>query len=619
MKACFSLLICLVYSFSSPAQDTVQVKSAAAELNVLTVQLWRQGNYDSALIIAHKTLDLARSLHDSLVEAKVLNNIGLIYSSKGDPAKSIFYSEQSLVLFKAYGFLDQIAKPMLNLGIAYKQQGIYDKALNKLFEATEHFEKQKDLQYLSSAYNTIANIFRIEKRYAKSLEYHGHALNLRREVQYDKGIAGSLNNIGAVYMDQGKYDSALSYFHQSLTLKEIVNLPDEKATTLSHIGEIYYQKHDYTRAESYYKAVHELYEQSNNKVGLASSFYDLARLHLARAAYVKAEQEAFRALALAEETGASDIRLDCYALLKRLYTAKKDYPRALEYADRFMLLNDTLLGEDKQKSLAQLAVKYETEKKQRELEEANKEKEKAEAIVLLKDLQLAAKTSYTNNLILTLILLTAVVVLLLVLFRDRNRFAKKLDIVIRELHHRVKNNFQVLLSLFNLQLDTIEDPRSKALIDGNRNRITAMMLIHSGLYFDEDVSRVKIGTYIENLVENLVLVYAQTPVKVEYDLDKNLDIDVDKSIPLGLLINELVTNAFKYAFNEKNPDPVLRIYFHKQEGKYHLHIEDNGPGIQSTGEKKSFGLKLAESQAKQLKGTLKMSQNPGLHYEIVFP
>lgn len=620
MKVFCSLFISLLFCLTLHAQVNTEANQEDSVLHAYAVALWKQGQYDSALSVAKRAMALASLSGDSVLIGKCFNDIGMIYCSKGDPAKSILHLDESLIIFKSLNIQDQIPGVLLNMGIAHKLQGTYDKALNNLFEAAVLFEQKKNLMYLSSAYNTIGNIFRIEKRYTKSLEYHSNALELRREIAYDKGIAGSLNNIGAVYMDLGDYDSAMYYFNLSLKLKEIGKLPKEKVTTLSHIAEIHYLNKDYVAAEKFYTEAHHIFEQSHNKVGLAGSFFDLARLNHAKLAFHIAEQQAFNAISLAEETGASDIRLKCYDLLKRLYSDKKNFSQALYYAELFIVLNDSLLGEDKQKSLSQLEFKYETEKKQRELDRLNREKEKTEALLLLKDLQLEVKSSYNKNLVITLILLASVIILLLLLFRNRTRFANKLDIIIRELHHRVKNNFQVLLSLFNLQLDTIQDKSTRALIDGNRNRITAMMLIHSGLYFDEDVTRVKIGNYIQNLVQNLLVIYDLTPdrVRIHYDIDENLDIDVDKSIPLGLLINELVTNAFKYAFNDNNPDPSLRVYFRKHEGMYHLIIEDNGPGMEGAIQKKSFGLKLAETQAKQLKGILQTKNEHGLKYEIIF-
>lgn len=623
MKVFISLLVCLLCCVSSAAQPKPSHPSLQKpeELNAFAVELWQRGQYDSALVFAEKSQTLSLETRDSLTLAKSMNTFGMIYNSKGDPAKSIYYYEQALAILKALDNKDLIPSTMTNIGIVFMKQAVYDKALSNLFEAAIYFEEKKELRSLSSVYNSIGSIYRYERSYDKALQYHALALEARKELRYDKGIAGSLNNIGTVYTELGNYDSALYYFNLSLKLKEIGNLPYEKASTLSNIAETHFLKKNYTLAETYFIEVHKLLEEAGDKVGLSESYYNLARINIVKSAYPLAEKQALLSIKIATEAGVSDIRLKAYTLLKKIYTSTKNYPKALVYADLFIGLNDTLLGEEKQKSITQLEIKYEMEKKQRELQELNREKEKAEAILLIKDMQLASKTTYTNSLIITLVLLSAVIILLLLLFRDRNAFAKKLDLVIRELHHRVKNNFQVLLSLFNLQLANVQDETTKALIGANRNRITAMMLIHSGLYFDKDSTRVKIGNYIQNLVDNLLLIYELSPerIHIHYDIDKNLDIDVDKSIPLGLLINELVTNALKYAFDAGNPAPALHIYFHKNAGQYCLRIEDNGPGFDQSLSKKSFGLKLAESQAKQLKGTLKTTQNNGLHYEIIFP
>lgn len=620
MKVSISLFVSLFFWHCLSAQKTPDFKEDPVDLHVYSVTLWQNGHYDSALRVAEHLVAISSANKDSLQLAKSLNTLGIIYNSKGDPIQSIANYTKALTLFKALHSEEYLSTTLLNLGIAYKIQGDYEKALVYLLEAAESFEKANKLQHVSSAYNTVGNIFRIQKRYDKALEYHQNALSLRKKINYEKGIAGSLNNLGAVYLEMGQLDSALAYFTLSLNLKETQNLPAEKATTLLRLSEISFLQKDWKKAESYSKQSKQLYELDENKAGLSGSFYDLARIHFAIQNYALAEKECLSALGLSQETGTSTIRLKCFGLLKSIYTAKKNYFNALIYADSFIVLNEQILGEQKQKSLAQLEVKYESEKKQRELEELNREKEKAAAILLLKDLQLEAKTNYNNTLILTLVLLSVVVVLLLLLFRDRSLFAKKLDFLLRELHHRVKNNFQVLLSLFNLQLAHTNEESTRELIEGNSHRVTAMMLIHSGLYQDKDITRVRIAPYIRNLIDNLMVIYNQAPdrIQVNYVMDDDLDMEVDKSIPLGLLVNELATNAIKYAFTSDNPNPSLFIEFKKENGRYTLIFQDNGPGMDSTQDSASFGLKLANSQVKQLNGILKFEQEIGLKYIITF-
>jgi len=620
MKIGYFFLFSLFCSLAAWPQISVGQKQDASLLNQYAVQLWKREQYDSALVVVNKAITLVRIENDSLQLAKCLNTLGLIYRGKGDPVKSLFYYEQSLSIFESLGSYEETSIVLLNLGIGYKEQAIYDKALSYLFESASRFEKKQERLNLSSSYNTIGNIFRIEGRYRKALEYHSQALKLRQDTGILKSIAGSLNNIGSVYVDMAIYDSALVYFNASFKLKEAENFREHKANTLSNIAEVYYLKKDYHRAEKLYTEAHEILRKNNNRIGLAWSFLDLAKLSKARYNFRNAEKQALSAVALAEETGASDTRLNGYDFLRKLYTETKDFFRALDYSERYIHLNDTILGEEKQKSLSQLEVKYETERKRQEVEQLNRQKEKTEAVLLLKDHQLKSKNTVNAYLILTLVLATLIIGLLLRLFRDRSRFAKRLDNVMRELHHRVKNNFQVLLSLFGLQLDVTKDKNTRDLINSNRNRIMAMMLIHSGLYFDMDATKVRIGKYIQNLVNSLLDIYElqASRISIRYDIDESLDIDVDKSIPIGLLINELVTNALKYACGDGNPTPMLCVHFRRTVGLYHLIIKDNGPGMDACIEKNSFGLRLAEAQVKQLSGSLRTKFENGLVYEITF-
>ena len=190
----------------------------------------------------------------------------------------------------------------------------------------------------------------------------------------------------------------------------------------------------------------------------------------------------------------------------------------------------------------------------------------------------------------------------------------------RELHHRVMNNFQVLSSMFQLQLNYLPRDGAYEAMLSNNDRISAMMLIHKDLYLENNITRVNMHDYITSLLQNLLAVHkGARPIKVDYDIAQHIELDVEKAISLGLLTNELVTNALKYAFGAGNTEPRLEISFTlDSDGYYVLVIRDNGPGIQHEGSERSLGLKLADNMVKQLRGTMKREQDHGLCFEIRF-
>lgn len=201
-----------------------------------------------------------------------------------------------------------------------------------------------------------------------------------------------------------------------------------------------------------------------------------------------------------------------------------------------------------------------------------------------------------------------------------NKTLKEKELLVKEVHHRVKNNFQIVSSLLELQSKDIEDEKALALANEGKNRVKSMALIHQKLYQDKS-GLVDFDEYIQLLVKELGSLYgSKNKVKTNIS-SKNMKFDVDTAIPLGLIINELITNSYKYAFGESKENE-LSISINKEANKdFKLVVEDNGPGISDTldvKKAKSLGLRLVNRLVKQLHGKLNVTNNNGARFEILF-
>jgi len=199
---------------------------------------------------------------------------------------------------------------------------------------------------------------------------------------------------------------------------------------------------------------------------------------------------------------------------------------------------------------------------------------------------------------------------------------KKLDLLLQELNHRIKNNLQTVSSLLSLQFRQNNDSNTKKALREAKNRIQSMGLIHENLYQDENLTTVNIESYIKDLVNNLLKSYGYSPSTFHSSINvQNINIEADTATPIGLIINELVNNCFKHAF-ENNPNPALHIDFSKNEADViHLSIKDNGKGLPMNfdlASAKSLGLKLVNLLVDELNGTLKVKNNNGLKYMLTF-
>ncbi|MCG2828236.1 MEDS domain-containing protein [Methanothermobacter sp. K4] len=192
------------------------------------------------------------------------------------------------------------------------------------------------------------------------------------------------------------------------------------------------------------------------------------------------------------------------------------------------------------------------------------------------------------------------------------------EVMLREIHHRVKNNLQIISSLLNLQRYRIDDEMVADVFMDSVNRVKSMAMIHEKLYQSENLADLPFSDYIVDLVSEIRSNYPEKRISVTYDIDK-VHLDINRAIPAGLIVNEAVTNAMKHAFKSEG-DLIIRLFL--REGMVHVEVEDNGPGLPAnfdTDTGGSLGMDLMRNLAAQLDGELRISGDDGVLVSLVFP
>ncbi len=196
-----------------------------------------------------------------------------------------------------------------------------------------------------------------------------------------------------------------------------------------------------------------------------------------------------------------------------------------------------------------------------------------------------------------------------------NHTLKEKETLLKEIHHRVKNNLQIISSLLKLHADKSNDRHFSALVEESQNRIVSMALIHEMLYANSDLSKINLAAYSKSLFEKLQNTYSQNLVKLKLKIPRDFYFEIDKMIPVGLIINEVLSNSFKYAFPNKNGEICISF------SKNILIISDNGIGIFRSSTKKtnaSFGLQLIDLLAEQIDAKVEIKSNKGTAFEFRF-
>lgn len=198
---------------------------------------------------------------------------------------------------------------------------------------------------------------------------------------------------------------------------------------------------------------------------------------------------------------------------------------------------------------------------------------------------------------------------------------KEKEILLKEIHHRVKNNLMVISSLLNLQSRYIKDKAALDIFKESQNRAKSMAIIHEHLYRSTDLKRINFGEYIRTLSTELYHTYVPSPSQISLNINvKDLMLDINTSVPLGLIVNELVTNSMKHAFPQgKKGDINVELY--KKDEKYVLSVEDNGIGFPDDVDYKnshSLGLQLVNSLTDQIGGSIELDKNDGTNFKVIF-
>jgi PAS domain S-box-containing protein len=197
------------------------------------------------------------------------------------------------------------------------------------------------------------------------------------------------------------------------------------------------------------------------------------------------------------------------------------------------------------------------------------------------------------------------------------------EALLKEIHHRVKNNLQVVSSLLGLQSRVISDPTQRTMFEESQNRVYSMALLHESLYQSDNLSQINFPEYIGQLADHLFRSYGVTPDRIQLRTDfEPVALHMDAAVPCGLIINELLSNALKYAFPGGRSGEI-RIGLHGLENsEIQLVIADNGIGLKNGVDwttTRSLGLRLVRSLAQQLSATIEITSEMGMEVQLTFP
>jgi tetratricopeptide (TPR) repeat protein len=345
------------------------------------------GKYDSAIIFHRKSLNIRQKLGDKDKAAESFEKIGSCNFKLGNYNLALKNYQDALVLNRETGNRKWESRDISEIGYIYKTISEYDKAIEYYQRALKISEEINEDRQTANIMNRIGSVYSKIGNNNKALEYFKLSLKIREEVGYTWGVAGSLNNIGSVYNKLNKNDLALEYFFKALEINEELGNTQWKSYNLNNIGSTFKLKGEYSKALQYFTKSLKIKEKRGDKKGIANTYTGIGELYILLKNYNKAIEYFIKSLYLAEEIGVKDKIRDCYLSLSETYSLTGDYKKALEYSNLYSAIKDSILNDEKFKTITEIQTKYETEKKEKENELLKKDlsiKEKNEQILLFK-------------------------------------------------------------------------------------------------------------------------------------------------------------------------------------------------------------------------------------------
>jgi two-component sensor histidine kinase len=475
----------------------------------------------------------------------------------------------------------------------------------------EEYLKWLPHHYLGSMYDVMDNWPMAKMHYEKALEY------LRLEKK-PKDILYFLYMFMEVCKTREEFDLYSRLRNEYLSIKNEMgqNILDPEHSMMKQ-----FSLSPIEQREAIYKFL-PYHLKNKSQFSTCDSYYRIGESYLEEKNFNEAIANLQLMMDCIDSINFPFLKYNGHLALQRAYLGQGDYKNAYAQYEYMYILRDTLMHIEKQKQLSELNVKYET---------AEREKQLAETTLNL-------ETAKKKQQLLTFTLIGAFLVsgLTYYAFQIKKKSNKLLeeknqvissalqekDILLREIHHRVKNNLQMISALLYLHGKSVDDSSAQLALMESQNRVQSMAMIHQNLYQQDNLLGVSVREYLDKLISHLTDSY--NIEKQRITINKNIEIqhlDVDTVIPLALIINELISNALKYAFKDGRQGKI-DVFLGQAEGLIVLEVKDNGVGMPaglSSQEAGNFGFKLINILCDRLGATWSTHSEDGTRISLSVP
>ncbi len=601
-----------------------------------TVADYRNKSFYNRASTAHALYkEISSSFNEKYIEATLLKDMADYHLEEEKFDLAITELMEVIALDKKYKLPD-LASAYDILSAVYQRKGELSKALNaalmsvKIAQANHEIVLDTYLNRVGAAYEAIG-------KPKESIIWYGKTLNIADITDPYRFISAYM--VSTQMIKLGKAQQALSMIKK--TWAEVPNKNGHEYFMYLAFGECYTALKKYDLAKRYFDLLlSDATLKTISNPFQTSLFFSVSEFYFAQRNYGLALQFSEKAREnQISMTLPRQIRLN--EILYKIDLATDRYADAVVKLQAYHKLRDSMLGQENLHTIERLQIEFQASQKENENEILRKKSElqnqELNRIQLIKNITIAGLALLTILMVLiysrfrlkkklheTLMKKKAEIdlayVKLEINVQQKNKLIEEKESLIKEVHHRVKNNLQLTMSLLNSQSYYLQDVSAIEAIKESQHRLKSIALIHQKLYQNDNVATISIQPYIIELVAYLKESLSDDK-KITFSLDVvNLELDIAKAVPLGLIINEAITNIFKYAFPVKQHGKI-EISLTALQENYRLLIKDNGVGLPPDfdyQQSNTLGLILMKGLSNQIDGIFDMESKDGVTVSLIF-
>lgn len=558
-----------------------------------------------ALGYAKRGVALAEKTSDANWKPKFYEIQGRMHANLSHLDSAMLFFDKAMLGYSAVGNKRGEGTTYFKIAWVHKRRGEIAQAMAADLQALRRMEALGDQEKIADALSRVSDDLRLQGRNEESLEYARKAVEICQKNNFQRELPHALRYAGDACIFMGKNEEALEYYNQALeltqasdpSLSSIADIINCRGNALKRLGR-------YAEALEDYKVCLANSEKANYPGGISTSTANLGEVNLLMGNYAAALPYQLKTIKLQEENKDLSNLTENYGHASTIYERLGDYKLALLYQKKARKMRDSTASIQSDAEMSELRTQYETEKK--------------EATITLQENQLSQQRLVQWLGAGVVILLAGFLFFLYRSYQSRTQANRLLaaknaenELLLKEIHHRVKNNLEVVSSLLALQSAQIDDQGIKDAMQEGQNRVHSIGIVHQKLYQRDNLAAIEMKDYFLNLSESILDSFgADSRVQIECAMEQ-LDVDVDTAVPLGLIVNELLTNTLKYAFPDGRKGKVQIRLNKSQTGMLHLEVSDDGVGKQGLTKGTGFGTQLVSLLTRQLSGAMREEVNNG--------